>query len=302
VPRRLPSGDAIALFRDQNFGPVNFLNLDVRKQNEIPSCLVDLPAYSILRDLREHNESGKRTERQPFDLSACVAFHICGKAGVLSFPHMDHHGKLTTIFCDEGEKLWLMWPHLQEAELHRWATTDDVAPDLAPFPLYLGPGYFMFQPQETIHAPYSISDVLMTGTAHWDSRQMVRVLRQSLYERRYPKITNEDPAKEFGIKLRILEKLWRQKHQAWPWGTEEQLTEYSTLLKVGLPSLHQISDTNGLQEWETTSPVGRRSMGCNCQTGCLRKSCVCRKSRRQCGPFCHLKDKPGIGCEECQNT
>ena len=58
-PVSLDAARAVALFRSLSAGPVNFLNLDVYKQNEIPDCLVDLPAYSLLRDLRNHNHSGQ---------------------------------------------------------------------------------------------------------------------------------------------------------------------------------------------------------------------------------------------------
>lgn len=55
----------------------------------------------------------------------------------------------------------------------------------------------------------------MTGTMHWDSRQMVPMLQQSLYERRYLKITNEDPAMEFDAKLETMEELWYRRAAPW---------------------------------------------------------------------------------------
>ena len=77
-----------------------------------------------------------------------------------------------------------------------------------------------------------MTDVLMTGTMHWDSRRMVSVLEQSLLELTYPTITNEDPAAEFDVKIRLIEQLWRGASTAWPWGTTEELDEFSRLRKV----------------------------------------------------------------------
>jgi hypothetical protein len=97
-------------------GSVNFLSSSVWKQSEIPSCIAGLPAYSILRDVREYNQSGKQTEAQPFDLSVCVSYQICGKGGVFSYPHVDHYSLLNTAFVDNGEKLWPLWGRLSNAE------------------------------------------------------------------------------------------------------------------------------------------------------------------------------------------
>ena len=231
-PRSLSSEEAISMFHNKHAGPVNFLNLEAQKQNEVPKCLANIPAYTILRDLKELDQSGKRTEFQPADLSSCVAFQICGKADVFSLPHMDHHGVMTTITAEEGRKLWITWPKLQETELEEWANNDSDAPQPAPFALYLEQGDDMVQPAGIVHAPYSISDVLMSGTMSWDSRNMVQVIRQSILELHYPKITNEDPAKEFGAKLQNVERLWSLQHQAWPWGSAEELVKFSALLEV----------------------------------------------------------------------
>jgi hypothetical protein len=110
---------------------------------------------------------------------------------------------------------------------------------------------------------------------HWDSRQLVQVLRQSIYERKYPKITNENSAKEFVSKLETIKKLWRDQNPTWPWGTEAELEEFTAFLeeyKVGLES-------------EDEEP------GCNCITGCLVKRCGCQKAGRACGRSCHTNRK-----------
>lgn len=149
------------------------------RQNETPSCLVDFPAYSILHDTRGDNTSGKRTHHRPSDLSSCVAFRICGKVDVFSLPHMDHHGVLTK----KGKKVWLIWPGISHDDLAAGSRADLPIPlGPAPFPLYLDPEDLLIQPPGRMHAPYSMTDELITGTAHWDSRRMTDVLRQSAYE------------------------------------------------------------------------------------------------------------------------
>jgi hypothetical protein len=107
LPETLKSADAVQSFTDPKYWPVNFLNLDLYKQNGIPRCIADIPAFSILRDSREHGQSGTRVRTQPCDLSSCVGFQLLGKAGVFSFPHMDHHGVVTTVLGEEGEKFWV---------------------------------------------------------------------------------------------------------------------------------------------------------------------------------------------------
>ncbi|KIW21853.1 uncharacterized protein PV07_12726 [Cladophialophora immunda] len=232
LPEKMKSADAMRVFQNQEGWPVNFLNLDLYKQNEIPPCIANIPAFSILRDTREQNQSGKRSRSQPSDLSSCVGFQIFGKTGVFSLPHRDHHGVITTVLCEEGEKLWLIYPELTDEELHTWAIGLDIAPRPAPYAIYLSPGDLLIQPPGRVHAPYSITDVLMTGTMHWDSRNMVRVLLLSLYERDHPKITNEEPAREFSRKLEYIQSLWDDGAKAYPWGTKEELAVFSQLRKV----------------------------------------------------------------------
>jgi hypothetical protein len=108
--------------------------------------MAELPAYSLLRDLRNHNRSGKQTESQPNDLSACVAYQICGKAGAFSFPHIDNHGVINTTRGEEGDKLWVTWPDLTWEEFEKWATSDGLAPEPAPFPIYIQASDLLIQP------------------------------------------------------------------------------------------------------------------------------------------------------------
>jgi hypothetical protein len=231
-PLPLSAVKAIELFRDKAAGPVNFLDLGIHKQNEVPSCLVDLPAYRILRDVQGYKPSNETTGYHAPDLSSGVAFQVLGKNGVQSLSHVDQHHVMTTVRIEEGEKAWSMSPVLTQEEMDRFATSDDIAPRPPPFIICLRAGDLLIQPPGRVHSPYSITDVLMTGTMHWDSRQLAEIMRHTLYTRENPKITNEDPANDITSKLEIIESLWKQKHSAWPWGSDEHLTEFSKLLKV----------------------------------------------------------------------
>ncbi|KAK5429116.1 hypothetical protein LTR34_007575 [Exophiala xenobiotica] len=85
---------------------------------------------------------------------------------------------------------------------------------------------------DLIHAPYSMTDVLMTGTMHWDSRNLVQVMSQSLLELAHPSTTNEDPAKEFLSKSKTIATLWQDRRQPWQWGWPAELMKYKKLLQI----------------------------------------------------------------------
>jgi hypothetical protein len=243
-PDSLEGRDAVAIFRSASRLPVNFLNLDIQKSNPNPWFIADKENLHILRTVRERNDAGKQTNIIVSDLSSCSSFQICGKAGAFSMPHMDHHGVATIVFCDEGEKLWLTFPHLDGPELREWARSGQTSPDYRPFAVHLLPGDLLILPPGRVHAPYSMTDVLMTGTMHWDTRNMVQVVRQSILELDHPTITNEDPAKEFTGKLRAIEALWRNKAPPWEWGSDQELEEFSRLLRVCHPATVGESATN----------------------------------------------------------
>jgi hypothetical protein len=52
----------------------------------------------------------------------------------------------------------------------------------------LGPGDLLIQPAGTVHAPCTMKDALVTGTMHWDSRELARIMLLALYERDYRKM------------------------------------------------------------------------------------------------------------------
>lgn len=51
-------------------------------------------------------QSGKLEQPVVLDLSDSARFQLCGKRGALSMPHIDRHGVITTVYNDEGRKLW----------------------------------------------------------------------------------------------------------------------------------------------------------------------------------------------------
>ncbi|KAJ9498675.1 hypothetical protein H2202_005861 [Exophiala xenobiotica] len=70
------------------------------------------------------------------------------------------------------------------------------------------------------------------GTMHWDSRNLVQVMSQSLLELAHPSTTNEDPAKEFLSKSKTIATLWQDRRQPWQWGWPAELMKYKKLLQV----------------------------------------------------------------------
>ncbi|KAK7924656.1 hypothetical protein PG985_006710 [Apiospora marii] len=228
IPKRMGSAAAIDLFEDTSKGPVNLLNLGRYKQNPVPPCLSNLAPYQVLELVKEKLESGKKSHIQLSDLSECTAFQICGKRGVFSLPHIDHLGVLTTVFNDEGEKLWLCWPGVDPRQ---WATSGR-SPSKPSCALYLYPGCTLIQPPGTIHAPFSMTNVLMTGTMHWDSRNLLQVMELSKLSTEFGHITNEGLPREFLQKARLIEKLWRRGDPTWPWPPHGQLETYVQILEV----------------------------------------------------------------------
>ncbi|KAK5274994.1 hypothetical protein LTR99_004297 [Exophiala xenobiotica] len=102
LPQSMDGKDALAIFRSQSIALVNLLNLQVHKANPQPWFLAEDENLQIMRAVWQKNHVGKEAISEPTDLSNCDAFQICGKKRVFSMPHRDHHGVITTIFCDDG--------------------------------------------------------------------------------------------------------------------------------------------------------------------------------------------------------
>lgn len=232
LPEPMIGSEAIELFRADSEMPLNFLNLHCFKANPQPWYFAQESNYQVMKVVTGSQGAGKEVDSEPKDLSSCEGFQICGKKGVFSMPHMDHHGVITVVTCDEGEKLWLTWPHLEDDEIAAWAESEQLCPNWRPMAILLRPGDTLVIPPGRIHAPYSLTDVLMTGTMHWDTRNLVQTMRQSLLELRHPSTTNEDPAKEFVGKASVLATLWQERRRPWDWGSSKDQAKYSRLLEV----------------------------------------------------------------------
>ncbi|KAF2801778.1 uncharacterized protein BDZ99DRAFT_552433, partial [Mytilinidion resinicola] len=217
---------AIGLIRDPEIEPVNLLDL-VGYKTQVPYCM-DLRAYSILHDVKENNQSGKAMDSCN-DLSSSTAFTILSKAGAWSMPHQDYHGVLTTIRVECGKKLWIAWPALNKTETISWNQRGELVSD--PFAILLQEGDMLVQPPGIVHAPYTLTLTMLSGTIHWDSRAMVKVLKQSIEEFRYPDTTNEDPAMTFRklVRIRIL---WMSGNPYYPWPEEKKKESFDNLFKV----------------------------------------------------------------------
>jgi hypothetical protein len=242
VPERMPSSDAIDMFKSRQKGqrqkgprqkgqiyPVNFLNLSRVKDNVVPGFLANRKDFKILELSREEN--GKREFRpESTDLDESTSFHLLASQGAVHLPHVDHHGVYTTIFNEEGHKLWLMWPGLGIDGLKEWRSTGQVPQD--GIPVYIAPGYTLIQPPGTLHAPITITDCLMTGTMHWHSSQLLDVLRYTKAEIEDPEMTNESFSRQFIEKMTMILALWRRGSKAYTWPPDKSLNECLEILEV----------------------------------------------------------------------
>ncbi|KAI3572071.1 hypothetical protein IWW34DRAFT_795500 [Fusarium oxysporum f. sp. albedinis] len=236
VAVRVPSSSAIDMFKSRQemqrkgsqIYPLNFLNLNGIKDNAVPGFLANRKDFKILELSREEN--GKREYRtESTDLDESTSFHLLASQGAVHLPHVDHHYVYTTIFNEEGHKLWLMWPGLGIDGLQTWRETGQV-PD-GGIPVYIAPGYTLIQPPGTLHAPITVSDCLMTGTMHWHSSQLHNILRYTKAEIEDPEITNESFSRQFIEKMTIILALWRRGSKAYTWPPDEHLNECLEILE-----------------------------------------------------------------------
>ncbi|RMJ20317.1 hypothetical protein CDV36_000137 [Fusarium kuroshium] len=280
-PQQWPSQDATRRFRDPEPGDraINLLNLAGVKKNAVPECLVNIPDYHIITDVgrsgngkrmkigdqpakRGKRSKGKADGAIPIDLTASTHFQLLATRGAMHLPHVDRHRVITTAFCEDGEKLWVTWPGLHLEDLKKWLDTGVYqANGIA---LYLEPGSTLVQPGTTLHAPLSLTNVLMMGTMHWHPKSMVRVMEASRFELENPLVTNEEMSSEF-----------RDKVQAILDASEANSGPLTRLSKDELAKCKQ----------ELTYFHG----GCPCTISC--QNCRCKK-RGGCDNQCHR----GEGC------
>lgn len=230
LPRRMSTKEAVGRFRHSD-SPLNFLNLAGHKANPVPRCFEGLPAYSILRDVPSDLWSGKKGERLVSDLSECASFQICSKRGAFSLPHVDQHGVVTAVFCDQGEKVWNMWTGLGIDALREYAESDSL-PTTPCTSLVLYSGCLLIMPSGTLHAVWSPTDVLMSGTMYWDSRDLLRIAQLTQCTAEFPHLSNEDVAREFASKMDKIAELWEANSPVWPWGPADHLGQFKDAVEV----------------------------------------------------------------------
>lgn len=222
----LNSMSAVTRFLDATKGPVNFLNLSGHKQNAMPSCLERLDEYHIMETIRSQN--GKRGEKIVCDLTESTRFQLLASKGAFHLPHVDRHGVITTVFNDEGEKLWLVWPFENTTD---WSRSHSCLSGRV-LALYLEEGSTLIQPSGMIHAPFTLENTLMTGTMHWHPQTMLQVLEQTQAEIQAPYITNEPVSEEFLIKVELILQRWNEEAGLVRWGTKEDLEKCRKLMEV----------------------------------------------------------------------
>ena len=181
--------------------------------------------------LNEGLENGKVASQVPYDLSACTHFQICGKKGAFHLPHIDRGGVITTLTADDGYKLCPVWPGDSIERIREWAASGSL-PNGPCVGLYLPPGSCLVMPGGLVHGPCSLSNVLMTGTVHWDSRSMCRPMELSALEKLYPHITKEEPAKELRRKIYHIQHLWERQSPVFEWGSAHEYQQFMKLIIV----------------------------------------------------------------------
>jgi hypothetical protein len=249
VPKRLPASEVVSMIRNPNCR-LNLLSLDVYRQNPIPTALAGLREYRLLYDIEPHNDSKKPERWLRSGLRGCRTFAIHG-FNSYSLCHWDHHGVMTTVFIEIGNKLWPTWPRMRPNDYMSWGKEEKyhTMPGLRveldkdghllkkdilipPFAPYLKNGYLLIQPQKTVHSPGCGPTAHGTGTMSWHESCMCDIVDQSLFERTYPAVTNEAPAKDFRFYLDKVLHLWENGLGGLNFGDEQEMQRFIELCEV----------------------------------------------------------------------
>jgi hypothetical protein len=193
-----------------------------------------------MSDFPDDGQAGKPTTLRFADLTTSAAFQVCGKRGAFSHAHRDRHHVMTIVTSEEGEKIWNTFPPLNHAELCAWAESEDLSPPFRPMCCYLRPGDILIQPPGRLHAPLSLTDVLITGTMHLHPKTLVEAVQQSIVELHHPEVTNEEPAAEFSGKMSLIHASWMEKSGGYSWDTKERCNEFSRDLRVSRNLSHHL--------------------------------------------------------------
>ncbi|EDU43474.1 hypothetical protein PtrM4_077930 [Pyrenophora tritici-repentis] len=225
--------DALKHMDNSRYGPVNFLNIRTLRDNVVPWELEGLADYRVLQEASDRAGVAKDNRQ---GLNFPDSFALWGKQGTWSFPHVDKHGLYTAVLCEQGEKLWFSWS-LDDKELENWAKDrergEKYEPSQAGFPVLMRNGDLLIQPPGTVHAPASVTNVIMTGYFFWSSRTMNTTARCALLDLEHPNITNEDVQPELGGRLKHLAHASKLRLQPYNWG-EEDLEEFQRLEQKNL--------------------------------------------------------------------
>lgn len=212
---------------------INLLSLSSFRANPTPDCIARVPELDILTRVNRDGRAGKKLMFNPRDLSNCASWQIYGDAEVWSTMHHDHYGMVTTVFCEFGEKCWLVWPHLTDEEKEAWRRHGyGWTPPHKPTFIHMRAGDLLIMPSNTPHAPYTMTNCLMTGTQHFHSANMVVHLSSALFERSFADSTNELEAVEAIQIFHTLEDWMIRKVGRRSWPPSEEIETFSRLLDV----------------------------------------------------------------------
>ncbi|ORY72126.1 uncharacterized protein BCR38DRAFT_418977 [Pseudomassariella vexata] len=103
--------------------------------------------------------------------------------------------------------------------------------------LYLRRGGLLIQPPGTLHAPYSPTNVLCSGTMHIDTRGLVKSAELSVLETKHPNITNEEPAMEYANCMIQAARMWRRMVVGLRWLPDEDRKRFLQLLQEYMDGL-----------------------------------------------------------------
>ncbi|KAL4721817.1 hypothetical protein ACLX1H_011311 [Fusarium chlamydosporum] len=159
APKRLAAQKAIDLFNARRNGaglPVNLLNIGCLRIDNTPQCFLHND-YTALRT----RTNAKAEAPEWKDLDDCTAFQLLASKGAAHLPHVDRHGVYTTALNEEGKKLWLLWPGLSLPQQKQMSDYGKIAD--GGVGILIEEGSMLIQPPNTLHAPITLEDCLMTG-------------------------------------------------------------------------------------------------------------------------------------------
>lgn len=216
-------------------GLLNLLNLQSILEGHHEGFL-DRPDFRLMQRVVGHGTIEQRGDlsRDSRDASISLSFTILGKMGCFSMPHRDHHGKITVITTFQGQKLW---PVCIDDDFFANDDENDDENDVGRWTaIYLDRGDVLIQPGGTVHAPFSLSNVLCGGSHHIPSQCLLASMKQSIAELDEPATTNDDPEADYVDCAYNIARMWMENKGKYTWGTHDELVEFVKELKVSWKS------------------------------------------------------------------